>query len=223
MRRGLLASVRGVSYIAATAVVALAAACRPGAVAPAGTFAAASREREILRIRWRSDDGRITLSGAGAARVQPPDSMRVDLALRLGVARATVVLAGETVAAEPREVVERLLPDRFALWALLGAVRLPDTLIAAEHLADAAGVALWRFTDGRGRATTYRLRGDTLVGVTRERDGRVTAQLALWRDADGRIRRAQLTDVLHGARFEVDITAREPSEPFDPQIWRLRP
>jgi hypothetical protein len=178
--------------------------------------------REILRIRWRSDDGRIALSGQGAVRVAPPDSMRVDVAVRLGVGRATLILAGEGVAAEPREIVEQVLPDRFALWAALGVIRMPDGADTVGRLEDGART-LWRAAASDGRTTTFELRGDTLVGVTREVDGRGVARLWLTRGADGRVARAQVTDLQRGARFEVQITGSAPSEAFPSEIWRLRP
>jgi hypothetical protein len=234
VRRDLLAWHRGRLYLGAV-TLAWAACARPGRLEPPGTFAPSSREsleavaarttpaaREIWRIRWRSDDGRITLAGQGAVRVAPPDSLRVDLAVRLGMGRATMILAGDRVAAEPRDLVEHALPDRFALWAALGVLRVPDGTRAVSRL-DQTGRALWRAEDGNGRATTFELRGDTLVGVTREVDGRMVARLELWRGPDGRVRRARVSDLAHGARFEVDVTNREAAESFPHDIWRLRP
>lgn len=233
MRSDFLALHRRHFYLAA---LALATACgRPGATVPAGPFAAVPREslaalaartvpaeREVLRIRWRSDDGRIALAGQGAVRVAPPDSLRVDVAVRLGVGRATLILAGEHVAAEPREIVEQVLPDRFALWAALGVIRVPEGVDAVARLEDGART-LWRASAEGGRTTTFELRGDTLVGVTREVDGRSVARLRLKRGPDGRVAKAQVTDLRRGARFEVEITGSAPSEAFPSEIWRLRP
>ncbi len=213
--------------------LAVAACAPPGPVAPAGTFTPSSREafaavaqrtlperHEIVRFRWRSDDGRMQLAGAGAARVAPPDSLRLDISASLGLGRAVLILAGERVEADP-EIVTRMLPDRFALWTVLGYLRAPDA-DRVEHLTDGART-FWRTTDAAGRVTTFELRGDTLAGVVREEGGRMTQQLRLERGPDGRVNRAQLDDHAHGARFVMDITGRESSEAFPDATWRLRP
>lgn len=221
------------SYIAAIVLVA-AAACRPGAVAPHGSLRGATREaferiaastaptmREVLRLAWRSDDGRISIAGSGAARIQPPDSLRLDVAVRLGVGRATLILAGDSVRAEPQELVAAVLPDRATVWSVFGVVRVPEDLVSVELLEDGER-SFWRVTDARGRHTTYELQGGRLAGVVRESQGRETGRLRLRRDAEGRVVRGSVTDALRGARFEIEVTARETSEPFAPEIWQIR-
>ncbi len=177
--------------------------------------------REIVRLRWRSEVDQVAVSGSGAARLAP-DSLRIDMAVRLGVGRATLILTGDAVQAEPAELVEQLLPDRFALWAAFGAVRLPDSLTAVERLADETRT-FWRFTDGQGRVSTFELRGDTLAGAQRSENGRDVARLTLARGPDGTVSRARVTDLVRGAVFEVDIVSRQPSGPFPSEIWQLRP
>lgn len=213
----------------------LAAGCHaPRPVVPSGVFTPVPREafeaaavrtaparRELLRIRWRSDDGRVSVSGSGAVRVAPPDSVRIDVAVRLGVGRGTMIVAGDSVWAEPADLVGQLLPDRFALWAALGVVRVPEGVNGFELLED-GGRRFWRVTDDGRRTTTFELRGDTLLGVTRERAGTPVAHLRLLRGPDGSVTRAQVTDYERRARFEVDVAGRQPSEAFPSEVWRLR-
>lgn len=210
-------------------------ACRgPGAVAPAGRFAPASEAEfravaaatmpaghQFVRFRWRTDDGQVAVSGTGAARLAP-DSLRVDLAVRLGVGRATLILTGDAVQAEPAQYVEQLLPDRFALWAAFGTIRLPDSVPGVARLVDGART-FWRYGDPAGRVTTFELHGDTVAGVVRTEGDRPVARLALTRGADGAVSRARLTDLVRGAVFEVEFVSRQPSEPFAEDVWRLRP
>jgi hypothetical protein len=154
--------------------------------------------------------------------VAAPDSLRVDIAAALGLGRAIVLMAGERVEAQPPELVERLLPDRFALWAILGFVRAPGGAVTVERSEDGSRV-VWRTTDAGGRVTTFDTVEGRLAGITREQGGRTTSQLALTRDpATGDVTRARLTDFGRSARLEIEITGREPSEAFPPEIWRLQ-
>ncbi len=223
------------SYLAAVALALAGCAPRPPAVLSAAAFEPSSRAalaqaagrmapagHEIVRIGWRSDDGRVQYAGQGAARLAPPDSMRVDMAASLGVGRSTIIMTGDSALAQPADLADRVLPDRFALWAALGFIRVPADAERVDRLAD-AGRTLWRVTDALGRITVFETRGDTLVGATREEGGRVTSVLRLTRGRDGRVTRARLTDYGRSLRLEVDITGREASEAFAPELWRLRP
>jgi hypothetical protein len=230
-----LASVRSHSYLALSIVTALTA-CGPRhtAVAPA-TFAASSRAafleaaaatvppaRQILRIGWKAEDGRIELSGAGAVRLAPPDSLRLDIAAALGLGRSILIMTGDSVVAQPASAVDQILPDRFALWAALGIVRPPPGRNTYEMAQDGART-LWRVTDAAGRMTVFELDGGALSGVTRQEGERITSQLRLTRGASGEVTRASLLDTGRGFRLQVDVNGREPSEAFAPEIWRLRP
>lgn len=203
---------------------------------PVGAFAPSSRaeleaaagasvpaDYGLTRFRWRFEDQRLRVSGQGAARVAPPDSLRADIGGAYGLARSTVVLAGDRVDARPQDVVERLLPDRFALWAALGVMRPPAGPLAVEKKVEGARIT-WRVTDAAGRVTLFDVADGKLLGVTREEEGRATTTLVLTRaEPDGAVRRARLTDYRHAARLDIEITAREVSEPFPPEIWQLRP
>ncbi len=220
--------------VAALTALAVLPACHPQHPAPSGPFEPASRDAlgaaasrtqpagyQLVRIRWRSDDGQVNASGNGAVRIAP-DSLRVDMAVRLGVGRATLILAGDSVAAEPPDLVERLLPDRYALWAAMGVMQLPPGALDIGRLVD-RGRTFWRLDDGHGRQWVYELRGDTLVGVTRSQDGKPVARLVLEHGSDGQVTQAQATDLVRGARFEMDVISRESSAAFPEMVWRLRP
>lgn len=231
----MLALARSDFYLGARVALLVLAGCRgPGSVVPKGRFEPASESEfravaartvptgyQFVRLRWRSEDGQVSVTGTGAARLAP-DSLRVDLAVRLGVGRATLILTGDAVQAEPEQLVEQLLPDRFALWAAFGVIRLPDSIAAVTRLADGART-FWRSAEADGRVTTFELHGDTVAGVVRMREERPVARLELTRGTDGQVIRARLTDLVNGALFEVDVVARQPSEPFPEDVWRLRP
>jgi len=219
---------------AAGAAVALAAAAcgpPPAPPAPAGSFvpaspgehaAAAARTlppaREQLAIRWRYDDGDTPITGRGAVRLAPPDSLRLDVGVPI-VGRATLVLAGDSVWSRPAGLVEQVLPNRSIVWAMLGVVRLPDAVTCVER-SDASDHRLWRVTAADGLTTTLELRGDTLLGATAARGGRAVGQLALTRDATGAVVRAVTVDLEHSVRFTMDVDQRSPGGPYPSEIWR---
>lgn len=192
----------------------------------AEAFAAAARStaperHEIVRFSWRSDDGQLQLSGSGAARIAPPDSLRADISAALGIGRATVLMMGDSVVAQPAGLVDRVLPDRFALWVTLGVMRGPSDLTTVERLEEGQR-AVWRVTDARNRITVFELTDGALVTVSRSEGGRTTSQLRLTRDPNGAVRKASLTDFARSLRLEVDVTGREPSQPFARDTWQLR-
>lgn len=202
---------------------------------PEGAFQPSSRDdflaaaaatvppgRQIIRLSWHSDDGEVQYTGSGAARIAPPDSLRADISAALGLGRATLILTGDSVLARPINVVDRVLPDRFALWAVLGVLKLPPDEVRIER-ADAGARSLWRTTDGFGRMTVFELSNGVLAGVSRQEAGRVTSQLKLLRGPDGAVSRASLVDMQRNLRLEVAITGRQASDGFPPEVWRLGP
>jgi len=162
------------------------------------------------------------LSGSGAARIAPPDSMRADISAALGLGRAVVIMTGATVVAQPAALIDQVLPDRFALWAALGVMRAPANATTFERLTDGTR-SVWRVTDAGAHTTIFELSGGALVAVTREEGGRSTSQLRLTRDPSGAVRKASLTDYARSLRLEIEVTGREPSEAFAPETWSLRP
>ncbi len=228
--RRAIAALRRHSYIA---LLGLPACPGPAAVAPSGPFLPADEAAflafarrtlpagpELVRFSWRSDDGRLQLAGSGAARLAPPDSLRVDIAASLGVGRATLILTADRTDARPEELVQQVVPDRFAFWAVLGVMRLPPGAVAVEHQED-GDRHRWRVRDRLGRLTLFDVQDGALRAVTREVDGRIASTLALRRRTDGSLEGARLTDVARQARLAITITAREASGPFPPEIWRL--
>ncbi len=214
----------------------LAGGCRakPSGVVPAG-FAASSREafehaaaatvptgHQVIRITWKADDGDLQLAGNGAVRVAPPDSLRLDVAASLGIGRSTLVFTGDSVQAQPALDVDKILPDRFALWAAMGIMRAPPGQLSFES-DDEGQSRYWRTTDAAGVATIFETQNGMLMGVTRQQGGQVISQLRLGRSAAGAVSRATLTDTPHHFRLQVDVNRIESSDAFAPAIWKLRP
>ena len=174
---------------------------------------------ELLSIRWRFRDSEMGVSGRGAARITPPDSLRIDVRGPLGFGRGTLVLAGASVWANPEDLVRQVLPDRFLVWAMLGVVRAPDTVDRFES-GSAGGRRLLRMAEPDGRVTTLELAGDTVMGGVLSRGERVVGRLTLVRGADGKVVRAVAENLERNARLVFDIDRRTPSGGFPGEVWR---
>jgi hypothetical protein len=221
------------SYLAAAALLAVTA-CRvaPAVPTPAGAFTPLSvaafesvaertvpRRRELVTFHWRFDAGEGPVKGRGAARVAPPDSLRLDFGVPV-LGRATLVLAGDSAWSQPPGMVEHALPQRALVWALFGVVRLGEDVDAIERGTTSDGRALLRLSGADGMVTTLVLRNGALLGAFAARGGRTVGSLTLFRGTDGEVERAQTVDLEHGARFEVTVDRREASEAFPSAIWR---
>jgi len=189
----------------------------------AETFAALAdrtvpRVPQLIRFRWRYDDGDQVVRGQGAARLEPPDSLRLDVAVPV-VGRATLVLAGDSSWSQPEQAVAEVPESRDVLWALFGIVRRPENGTRVERGA-ASDRTLYRLTAPAGGVTLLECRGDTLLGASQLRGDRLLGRLVLTRDASGALVKVDATDLEHGVRFAVEVQHRETSEPFPAEIWR---
>jgi hypothetical protein len=231
-RAAALAAVRRGSYLAAAACVALAGCAPPPAPTPLGGFVPASAaaveamaaatlpaRRELVALHWSYDEGDAQVTGRGAARLAPPDSLRLDVAVPV-IGRATLVLAGDSTWSHPGRLAQQVVPGRAAVWAMFGVVRLPPGVTAFERGTQPDGGELVRFTQPDGVLTTLELREGRLLGATAQRGARTIARLALTRDAGGAIVRAEAVDEEHATRFVVTVDRREDSGPFPDEIWR---
>jgi hypothetical protein len=176
--------------------------------------------RELIQFHWRFDDGDHEVNGRGAARLAPPDSLRLDVSVPV-LGRATVVFAGESAWADPTTLTQEVLPPPVIVWAMFGVVRLPGPGTRIE-VGDAADRRVYRLTAPDGLLTALEFRGDTLLGATQTKNSRPVGGLVLTRDAAGRLVKADATDEAHGARFVVAVDHREASGPFPDEIWRRR-
>jgi hypothetical protein len=230
--RRLLAGPRGLSYLGAAGLVATAACSRPPViVVPVAAFAPLSADSfravaartvpggaQLLAIHWQYDDGTGPVGGRGAVRVVPPDSLRLDVGIA-ALGRATLVIAGDSIWAEPEAMAREVLPDRAIIWAMLGVVRAPDDPVRIE-VGEAADRRLYRLVASGGVSTMLEMRGDTLLGGTMVRGDKAIGRLVLTRDAGGAVVRAEATDRERGVRFAMQVDRREASGVFPSEIWR---
>ena len=194
------------------------------AALPSGEFAALAARTdparaELVALRWRFRDPESEVSGRGAVRLSPPDSLRLDVRGPLGFGHGTLVMAGAETWADPEDVVRQVLPRRYLLWAMLGVVRAPEDVRRIDA-AEAAGRRFVRVAAADSESAVFELRGDTLAGLVVMREERVVGRLTLTRDRGGAIAHAEAEDLERHARLTFDIQSRTPGVAFPPEVWR---
>lgn len=162
---------------------------------------------------WELDDQDFSARGEGVARLQAPDSARLDFFLAGGMGSGAAVLVGNELRTPPGpDFARRLVPPPPLLWAAFGRLALPpeaDTVarVDGDRLrADIGRPVRWRAT----------FRGDSLERLERVDGDRVVEWVE--RAADGRVRYRH-----ESARRSLSLTPtrRESSERFDASIWRF--
>jgi len=102
---------------------------------------------------WEYKERVFSARGEGAARLAPPDSLRIDLFLENMNSAGYVILIGDSLRALAQDEARRSMPPEPLLWATLGVVRVtgPDTV--ARQDGDTLRVEIgrdptWRMTFG---------------------------------------------------------------------------
>lgn len=190
----------------------------PG-VAPANTALPSLALPEMpqrVTFKWelndKSNDNPIVARGDGAARLAPPDSVRVDLFLGGGFGAAAAILIGDSLRV-PRGggSVAQMIPPPPLLWAAFGRLALPpvaDTVVrvSGDTLRASLGRPVqWRVTVvGNNLTRVERIAGDRIVEWVERTPGK------------------HVRYELSGRRSLVlDIENQQPSAAFDASIWRF--
>lgn len=177
----------------------------PEAELPAG-------HRRIV-FRWELVDADLVARGEGAARIAPPDSVRLDFFLGGGVGSGAAILIGDrlTLHEQANDLGRRLVPPPPMLWASLGRLAVGDAdrvraVASAESLqADIGEPVVWRVTFVR----------DTLARLERVDRDRVLEWVE--RSRDGRTVRYE--HETQRRSLELFITSNSSVGAFDPTIW----
>lgn len=237
---------RGASYIGAVAALVSLAACTgrlPPLVPAAVTLVPVSADSAVIwaartlppgptavRYRWHYRSDRVNWPGSAAARIAPPDSLRVDFRGALGAGSGAGVVIGDSVRwADPPESFHRLAPAVPMLWAALGIVRPPAAAAVAVAARDST------LPDGR-RARWWRYAGaaDTMDFVTRtgpdgieldaewRRDGRRLARCATRLAAWGRPVSSRVEFPEAGARLDITVVGVDSGVVIPASLWSAR-
>lgn len=201
-------------------VVLVAAACAPPRArqlpgAPAAPVAVPRGElpptpRRVV-FRWTYTERGFQLTGDGVARVQPPDSARLDVFLGGGFGGGTAFLIGDSVIVGGGPMMQRVLPAPPLLWAAFGRLDVPparDTIVRVDGdtlRADIGSGPTWRVT----------FVGQALVRLQRIADGHVLETVT--RDRETHIIRYD--DAASHRQLVLAVTSSSDVPPFDASIW----
>lgn len=164
-------------------------------------------------FRWELTDADLVARGEGAARVAPPDSVRLDFFLGGGVGGGAAILVGDELVLhqDASDMSRRLVPPPPLLWASLGrlAIGNADRIVAVttgETLqADVGAPVVWRVTFLR----------DTLTRLERVERGRVLE----WVERSGAGRSVRYRHETQRRSLELLVTSNTPVGAFDSAIW----
>lgn len=196
---------------------------RPVADPPAAAERAASfpggRPPTLLRFRWEYADERGSVRGRGAGRVNPPDSLRVDLFTSGDVSLAVALASGRLSSSGRIEGVR--LPSSAYLYAMAGVFRpAPDEPEAGYRTERGL---LFRYRTNAGLRREYLIKDGRLLRVEDRRDGRLLRRVRVRWDSGGAWPvSAEFRDNVtpRRVRWRVERVERR-SDPFDPEIYDL--
>jgi hypothetical protein len=161
-----------------------------------------------LLFRWEYDDPFFSSRGEGAARIAPPDSVRLDFFVDGGLGSGGAILIGDTLRTAAEDG-RRYLPPVPLLWAALGVLRVVGSDTTARVDQDTLRVDIgldpvYRATFGdSGLVSLARIDGDRL----REQVHRDSVRIEYRNPASRR-------------RLTLSSLRRVPDAPYDPAIWR---
>ncbi len=176
-------------------------------------------EFRLHRFKWTFRDERATAGGRGAARVAPPDSLRVDVAGPFNSeATAAVVVGSELQWAEPADRADELVSNEPPLmWAMFG-VAWEQPTGAREAAFEDGQSRIWRKVAGADTVEYARIGGDKpkFVALLR-RAGHFVGMAEARFAPDGTLASARLS--APNARLDLDFYANQTPESFPPDLW----
>jgi hypothetical protein len=178
--------------------------------------------QQLHRFKWLLRDERGSAGGKGAARLAPPDSMRLDVAGPFGSGAASAVVVGDRpVWTDPADAIARLVPNYPLMWAMFGLARLPPQGATIRALS-AGGTQAWQYASGLDTIGYARTTGDPgkLVAEVHQ-SGKLLGRAETTLAPSGAPLKARLT--VPSAPAQLDITFLSTTrDSFAPDIWISR-
>ncbi len=173
-----------------------------------------------LRFNWKFREPDQSLGGRGAAKIAPPDSLRVDFRGPLGAgAGAGVVIGDSALWADPPDELDKLVPNYPLLWAMVGVARPPGAGWDVAGREDPGGQA-WRYTRGADTVDVVRARGGAnVLELSFRQAGRTVGRVVTVFRPDGRPARSRLDVPTTPARLDITFDAGVRPAKFDRDMW----
>ena len=193
----------------------------------AAAYAEARRAEEATRITtasrlvfaWRAQEPDFRGSGAGVARIEPPDKARLDLFLDNGEVAATAALVGDELRI-PAALPGELVPPPALFWAALGVFRPGSgaTLIEAR---EGNGTMELGYRLPMGDRIRFRLRGHAVADAMVLRGGAVVERIeaAEPRPGSGYPAEATYRNLQDYRELRLRLETFEHVDSFSPDIW----
>lgn len=177
----------------------------------------------LLRFVWRYRDERVGVKGRVAARVVPPDSVRIDWGAPFGAHGAAVVMGDSLMWAEPKKNFPDSPPPAVMLiWTALGVIRPPHPAMTVFGRRDSTQT-VWRYVEG---ADTIEFRLSAAAPRVLEsewrREQRLMAHGRTVLDSAGLPQSVRIDVPERPARFELTFVAVDTTATFPPDLWRNR-
>lgn len=201
----------------------------PGGDALATRYRAASTPRvpRLIAFRWtyRGREGRF--SGDGGVRVNPPDSVRIDLLGPGSSGVQSAVLVDDEVGYIGEQRVE--LPPPTFLWALFGIFRPPSTGVVRAFARGGYRDLVYRVSAREEVMFRFDMAGH-LVAAERRTGGQAFQRIELTLprpkeegSTSGWVwpREARFRDLREYNEVRVEVTGAREHEPFESAIFRV--
>ena len=159
---------------------------------------------------WEYKERVFSARGEGAARIAPPDSVRIDLFLENQTYAGAVILIGDSLRALAEDEARRSMPPAPLLWATLGVVRVTGADTVVRQDGDTLRVEI-------GKDPTWRM---TFGPATLARMERITGGRS-----EHTVERRDSTSIVYrqpaaGRSLVLTIRRTIPETGFDAAIWR---
>ena len=176
----------------------------------------------LFEWRYRGHDGRF--SGDGGVRVNPPDSIRLDLLEPGGSGVQSAVLLGDQIIYVGEQRLA--LPPPTFLWAMLGVFRPPEGVMPrgsrrGEETRLTYGLSprheITFDFDGAGRLLSARrlIEGDAVQEIRLKREGRGPQSGFAWP------REARFRDLVDFVEINVELVSANDHAPFESRIFEV--
>ncbi|MDQ2670679.1 MAG: hypothetical protein M3Y31_08615 [Gemmatimonadota bacterium] len=175
---------------------------------------------QIYRYRWLYRDERSSIGGRGSARVAPPDSVRLDVSLALGVGSGSGVVVNDTMLwGRPQELLARFVPDYNLMWAMFGVARQPPAGATITG-ADQGSSRAWRYADGPDTVAYVLTSGETPRLEAEVKRGRqVLGRVETRYTAAGTPASTRLDVPTGPARLDITFEQIDSVAPFPADLW----